>query len=947
MSHGFKICRKTVTILALTILAALAGLCLLGKNVRAEDFAASGDGWTLTDEGVLTITDSAAFNKPGWEQGEIAVTALVISGDVDSIPSLAFYQNSTLTSVDLGNVTSIGYYSFGSCKALTNIDLSKVTYIDSFGFSYCTGLTAVDISKVVTLENQAFLRCTSLTSVTADDLVTIDDTVFSGCSTLSTFAFKNSSKVTSVGSNAFAGCSSLTSIDLSNVTVLGAHAFYGCSNLASADLRKVTSVPDYAFYNCTLLSDLKLGKVTSVGDSSFYQCKVLPAFDLSNLTVIGNFGFAGCLAFTDVNLSNVTTIGSSAFSGCINLTDVTSLANVVSIKSGAFKSCTSLTTDLDLRNVDTIEQNTFNQCSITKVYLSDVNDVTIGETAFGKCGELTTVTGRICSVGNSAFSGCSNLETIDLSHLTDIGNRAFYNCYKFSSIDLSSIKTIGDYAFAGCTGMTTVLLGDGVCEISSGAFSRCNNLQTINLENITNVGSDAFNSCTSLETADLRSVITISQGAFNDSGLKTLTIGPALYSITETGLSYDDIETLYYIGSKSQNLWAPSFENATIIYLAFDVSFNVGSECTDEIEAQIVEINAKVTMPSADPQLDGFIFTGWYTDKQCKNAYDFDQGVTADMTLYAGWNKQIASPDSVFKGYSVSLEGDIGLNFFVKLPDEAGSDTYMKFTVSRSSLKQEYAVSEAQQRTVNNETYYVFKCKVPAKNMASQITAELISGSQTLATCQYSVLDYAEYIFEHKAQYADEAPLVDAMLRYGYCSAVYFGVPTGDYVQILKDYEALAEVEAEINAGDATHPTLYNRVNAFVTYLPDDLVFSGVSLSLESKTTLKLQFTNNTGKELRFFRADNNVELIPEVSGNVYVIRITDIPAHKLNDKYKVWIDIEGDNLNRYVEYTPMNYAQNVVTRELSATRTQELKNLMNVLYAYYCQADIYMKKHG
>lgn len=38
-----------------------------------------------------------------------------------------------------------------------------------------------------------------------------------------------------------------------------------------------------------------------------------------------------------------------------------------------------------------------------------------------------------------------------------------------------------------------------------------------------------------------------------------------------------------------------------------------------------------------DPVSLGDTFTGWYTEAECENLYDFDTPVTSDLTLYAGW----------------------------------------------------------------------------------------------------------------------------------------------------------------------------------------------------------------------------------------------------------------------------------------------------------------------
>ena len=44
----------------------------------------------------------------------------------------------------------------------------------------------------------------------------------------------------------------------------------------------------------------------------------------------------------------------------------------------------------------------------------------------------------------------------------------------------------------------------------------------------------------------------------------------------------------------------------------------------------------KATRPTA-PTATGYSFGGWYTDKKCTTAYDFDTPVTANLTLYAKW----------------------------------------------------------------------------------------------------------------------------------------------------------------------------------------------------------------------------------------------------------------------------------------------------------------------
>lgn len=51
-------------------------------------------------------------------------------------------------------------------------------------------------------------------------------------------------------------------------------------------------------------------------------------------------------------------------------------------------------------------------------------------------------------------------------------------------------------------------------------------------------------------------------------------------------------------------------------------------------------VSAGGTAANITPVKNGYIFTGWYTDAACTAAYNFSNGVTANVTLYAGWAAQ-------------------------------------------------------------------------------------------------------------------------------------------------------------------------------------------------------------------------------------------------------------------------------------------------------------------
>lgn len=87
------------------------------------------------------------------------------------------------------------------------------------------------------------------------------------------------------------------------------------------------------------------------------------------------------------------------------------------------------------------------------------------------------------------------------------------------------------------------------------------------------------------------------------------------------------------------------------------VSFSAGDG--SKVDFQTTAANGSVAKP-ADPTREGYTFGGWYTDEACTKAYDFSAAVTADMTLYAKWNKKAVAPGG--NGDSGSNGGNGGSN---------------------------------------------------------------------------------------------------------------------------------------------------------------------------------------------------------------------------------------------------------------------------------------------
>ena len=152
--------------------------------------------------------------------------------------------------------------------------------------------------------------------------------------------------------------------------------------------------------------------------------------------------------------------------------------------------------------------------------------------------------------------------------------------------------------------------------------------------------------------------------------------------------------------------------------------------------------------------------------------------------------------------------------------------------------------------------------------------------------------------------------LARAMLAYGDNAKVYF------------DTNAPA-VEP------APAANIPERYADYTSSLPGGVSFEGATLSLRSKTTLSLYFTNTGGTGDVQLTMDNKTENVDyEVlhSGNEHVIRIRNIPAAELADNFTVKVNGTGS-----VTYSPLTYCYKAQTSENS-----KLANTVKALYNYW-----------
>ncbi len=341
--------------------------------------------------------------------------------------------------------------------------------------------------------------------------------------------------------------------------------------------------------------------------------------------------------------------------------------------------------------------------------------------------------------------------------------------------------------------------------------------------------------------------------------------------------------------------------------------------------------------------------TAWYPDGM-DNQYVVDEAHAGLKTIY--FKTTYDNEWSAFGGYmwidaaltvraevygsSVSLKGDIALNFFLILPKELTDDTGAYVTLNDAK----YPISEAKKRDVDGVgTLHQFTIALNAKQMNDKVTLKVFNGEDAVMPLYrhsngedvtetgyvYSVQDYIQKTLETSS---DEKlkTLVQAMSDYGSLAQVQFEYKVDERAEVKGDLdsvtlESVAAYAPKVTAGTAT-----------------GVSFVGPALVLKTQTAIRLYFELEEGEIGDYTFKVGTQTKTPTETAQGWMIEIPNISAKDLDKVYTVKVT-SGDGTVLTLKVSALSYVYNTLN---NADSEADLVNLVKGVYLYNQAANAY-----
>ena len=568
------------------------------------------------------------------------------------------------------------------------------------------------------------------------------------------------------------------------------------------------------------------------------------------------------------------------------------------------------------------------------------------------------------------FSGCNALKEVDFSNFYGTSNvvnmeNMFAECRELTSINLINFNTRN-------------------VKYMAKMFKNCENLSSINLTNF-HTGEvtemyDMFFGCSALTSLDLSSFERKSSTTKVDNmfkgctQLKEITISDKLGSI---GTSMHLNNGVYNENIQIYNGWrlegdpeagnvslynedaiiaAPNSETTYTWVGYYDIDWmnEGGTLLSSELYRETTNPSYKGATPTR-PDSDGktYTFDGWIDD--LGNTFDKNAdlpAVTRDTTYTAKFTEV---PKKFFAAHSLTLDGDIGVNFFIDVTaagitpqDILSGDSTLTLDFSWDTdpapitdvSKDSITLSKSNASRYYNEDngYFKIKCNVAAAEMACKIKADgIVAGAKDYTESEtYSVRDYGMSVINNPSKYSETlVDLAKKMLDYGAKAQKVFNIIPDDLAnKDVTGYTMTNVTASDIQAAIEAEPANKEKTASDMASGTSDfgLRYASSTVVYLTKSTLRHYYYIDDQGKYDNVKAKFNERKLPVA---VY-IEYSDIAAADL-DKLQTFAI---DSTHTYY-YSALNYAKDVIG---SNSSKDENKKLAMAMYWYNQAANAYFK---
>lgn len=455
--------------------------------------------------------------------------------------------------------------------------------------------------------------------------------------------------ITAINNYAFQYCYNLRTVTFKSTVVVGTSCFSDCFKLLEVydlggnNIEQYTnqsrfgSLPKYYKVIHTSLSEESIYEIdqngfifTRLDDTNYLVGYTGDNTEVVLPTTAGNYKiYQYAFYINDISVltipNSVTAIGDYAFNtGLPHLYEIYNLSSI-SLTLG------DTNNGYVARNAKVVHTDINEErCVFTTsdfIYIKDGENATI--IAYTGDKEVETIT--IPTIGNlkitidkNLFNKYRALKTVTLSpNVVKIDEFAFSECNNLVEINLDDVETISKRAFYGCISLTEIDLAK-CTEIGEDAFFKCSSLKTVFLEECESIGNYAFDSCYSLYHLSFPKVKTIGQGAFSDCySLCKVALPESLTTINSNAFKgcYRLVEVL---NTSSKTITANSTNNGYVGYYAKNIRTTWPSESKlytrgnlltyedgdDVILMYVIECGDELVIPSNVTKISQLAFYG-------------------------------------------------------------------------------------------------------------------------------------------------------------------------------------------------------------------------------------------------------------------------------------------------------------------------------------------------